>query len=316
MFKSRGVYDISGILYSKYTDYDIFKFYIPNFEIGTLIKSPLRKDRTPSFSFYVNNNGNINYKDFGTGERGNVFQFIKRKYGISYIDAVKKAYYDLNNFKTAPDFQRKFEKRKSKQFFYYKYTKIRQKHINFWNQYINNLELLNHLKIYPISKIYSKNSNYIVKHGYVYIIGNRVKFHLPENNLKYFGNSNKNSIMGFNQINFKDRVLFLVSSMKELLVMKELGYNAIAPNSESSIIDFHIISFLKFYFNIVILYDWDQAGRLNAIKHSKIYNVKISKYQFSEIKPKDISDFSKNYGLNQLNQYLNEIRCLRNIETW
>ena len=62
---------------SRISEYDLFSNYIGfRPEIGKLYLSPLRKDTKPSFSLYVDKNNSLRYKDFGTGENGDCFDFI------------------------------------------------------------------------------------------------------------------------------------------------------------------------------------------------------------------------------------------------
>lgn len=50
------------------------------------IKSPLRDDRNPSFSFSVNHGG---FKDFGTNEKGDIVHLVTHIKGFNYKNAEK-----------------------------------------------------------------------------------------------------------------------------------------------------------------------------------------------------------------------------------
>lgn len=51
---------------------------------------PFHEEKTPSFKVYRLDDGTWGFKCFGCGVNGNVFQFIQRKDGISFSDAVAK----------------------------------------------------------------------------------------------------------------------------------------------------------------------------------------------------------------------------------
>ena len=84
---------ISNIMYSTKTaktntlkdillmldDYDIFSYYLGNFQVGKLYNSPLRSDdKNPSFAvFHSNKNNCLLFKDHGSGQFGNALTFVK-----------------------------------------------------------------------------------------------------------------------------------------------------------------------------------------------------------------------------------------------
>lgn len=290
-------------IYKNHNDLDLFKFYVPNISLNQNCQSPLRNDdNEPSFSLYVNRNNNLNFCDHGLKMTGNVFELIKLLYDINYKQSVEKIYCDLNNIPySLKVLNLKNKPKKAEIDYYLKKPNINDK--NFWLQYLNNLQTLNLFKIYCLMYYGFKNYKFYSKDSYIFKVGTRVKIYQPFKEPKYFGNTNSNSIQGWHMLNFDKKDLLLVSSMKEVIVLFELGYQAIAPNSESTIISPKIINYLKFYWNIQILYDWDKAGLINAKKHSVMYNIPINNKQFDNMKPKDISDFRKIYGFGQLKNY-------------
>lgn len=57
---------------------------------GYLISSPLRKDEKPSLSFFLTKKNEWLFKDLATGETFDLIDFIRRYYGISFIEAIEK----------------------------------------------------------------------------------------------------------------------------------------------------------------------------------------------------------------------------------
>ena len=78
---------------SKISEYDIFKFYMPNsdWKLGQATYSPFRDEKTPSFLIGVRND-TLRFIDFGdTSFKGNCFEFVKVLYNIpSFYDVLKK----------------------------------------------------------------------------------------------------------------------------------------------------------------------------------------------------------------------------------
>ena len=281
--------------------YDLFKFYCPNASLNSNCSSPLRAgDSTPSLRLFYSNN-TLLFNDFGLGEVGDIYKFVGMLYGLNYEQSKIKIYKDLENIPNVSNRQIIPDNVKSKTEIFYKYKKPDYQDILYWRDYINDLNTLNKFRIYPISQYLIGDYNFNCKlPTYLFKIGSRVKIYQPGQNIKYLGNTNSSSIQGWEMLNFHNRRLLLVSSMKEILVLHELGIQAIAPNSESTIIPAKILNFLMFYFDIEILYDWDNAGRKNALKHSRLYNLPIHELQFENFNVKDISDFRKKYKFNTL----------------
>jgi len=287
----------------KYSDFEIFKHYCPDVSLSRNCQSPLRNDDSDaSFNLFYNRNGNLTFHDFGLGVSGNVFEFVKLLYGISYEDSVIRIYKDLKGVPHNKKIVTRKTNTKSK--FNYGLRKPLVKDKMFWKQYLNSLSTLNVGKVYPLNYFVINNNFFKPSNAYLFKVGSRVKIYNPNNKPKYFGNTNSSSIQGWHMLNKNRKDLLLVSSMKEILVCYELGIQAIAPNAESVLIPPKIMNFLKFYWDIEILYDWDKTGKTSALKHSAQYNIKINKFQFDNVKAKDISDFRKLYGYSQLNDYV------------
>lgn len=85
--------------------------------------------------------------------------------------------------------------------------------------------------------------------------------------------------------------------MKDLLVLKVLGYNAIAPQGESTGIPTKIMDYLWSCFdNIVVMYDNDEAGVISMEKFI-IENPGVSPIFLPKDAEKDISDHIELYGV-------------------
>ena len=87
------------------TDEDIFVHYLGGIPKRPIC-SPIRKDNIPSFSvFFSDNYRKLMYKDFATGDRGDVFVFVMNLFGLSKItDAFCLIANDfqLTQFQTSP----------------------------------------------------------------------------------------------------------------------------------------------------------------------------------------------------------------------
>lgn len=313
-------------LFSKVSEYDIFNFYckgVKNPEIN-----PLREDKNiNSFKIFLNEKKQIRFKDFGQGHYGDAIELVKLIYGCSYNEALYLIDKDmsLGVFDVNINPTRKFlkdkkkilnQKQKNKIQITTLKTKWNKEYFDFWNQFGISLKTLKKFDVNPI-KMYWKgyNTKYLHKPSNIcfeYILGSRVKIYNPfpsKDEIKFDGNCNSNTIQGWKQLSPLNKNLIITSSYKEVMCLYELGYQAIAPNSESVEINPKFINYFKKYFNLFILYDFDKTGQKYSEIHSEKYKCNYFKY-FDE-ENKDLSDFYKNQGkeetiklLTQTNPYL------------
>jgi len=291
---------------SRVTEYAIFAHYIGNFKIGHVYNSPLREDKNPSFGIFVSNKtGSLLYKDMSSGECGDVFNFVKKYKNLStYNETLELISNDIlakgpNQGELQSESRRYELKEKHISVVRKPFTKV---DVNFWSQFFITEETLKAYKVDAIQKYLVDNlvkSKYTNDNPmYCYKVFNRFKIYKPfETKInKWRGNLSSLDIFGFEQLPESGDLLIITKSLKDVMVLKELGYDAVAPSSESTIIPNVVIDNLKSKFNkIVVFYDRDKTGMkfarqlcaangFNAIFINKKY------------KTKDISDLIKKLG--------------------
>jgi hypothetical protein len=313
---------------------DIYQKYIDDVVFDKLIQSPLRNDDTnPSFIIYSDTWVFVDYRYL----RGDWLKFVCYKYNLNYSKAIEKIAKDFNllyfsnNDKTT--FVNYTFPTKSQTFRYKKQFKpVVRSWGNadklFWNQFTISKKTLEHFNVKPILGFWTFNklsewsffkTDYV---SYVYFIGSRLKIYQPKrtkNNYKFLGNTTNNSIQGYTQIDFNKPELIITSSLKDVMLLYEFGYQAIAPSSESTVISKFLIDFLLDNFNqeikIKLFYDWDEPGIELANKHKEIYNANIiipdNYKKLIKQGVKDPSDFQKHF--NNINKTKNFLKkCLQN----
>lgn len=267
----------------------------------TIISSPLREDKNPSFKIWENGN----FYDFATQEKGSVIDFVCKKFSINFLDAMIKISNDFKHL-NVPYREVSLSKinDKIKIVPYYRDWDINDR--NYWSSYNITKSVLTSLNVLPI-KYYSINNNLFRanKLAYCYQIGSRFKIYQPYSKLyKFIGNTNENSIVGYNLIN-KNEDLYIASSLKDAAVLIQLGLNAIAPNSESTRFKKSIMDNLfNLYKNIYVVFDWDEAGYNLSDAFLDYY----SEYNLKQLKIKapfkDVAEFSQNFGLETTNKLI------------
>lgn len=306
------MYDIHKLLtkpkeYDKVSDYDIYSKYIPGFKINKLIKSPLRRDSHPSFSTYATNNS-IRYRDFSNGENGNAVEFVRRLFKLSTIaEAYKVIKEEFKHY--IPTTYKHFTETKNIGIVRQKFN---QTDLDFWARYNITKQTLERYEVFSI-KHYLVNGEvkgtYTMENPmYAYKVYNRFKIYRPfaDKLYKWRQNLSNWDMQGFAQLPKTGDTLYITKSLKDVMVMKELGYDAIAPPSESSIVPVEIIDNLKERFNkIIILYDRDLAGMKTT--REMFHKYKLPFYFIpKKYGVKDISDFIEKFKYETTKTFIDE----------
>lgn len=292
------------------TQAQITSYYLGVKDIPCIICSPLRRDEKPSMGIYSPNGTEVNFIDFGTGERGSIFTLLRKMWNTSFADTLKKIYEDFARFSSSvsvrasipscrivgnPDHSRSVDMQ-------CKVREWRDYDIEYWESYGVPLKWLKYADVYPIShKIIIKNGNSYVfgadKYAYAY-----VEFKEGKTTLKIYQPYNKS---GFKWANKHDKSVIslwtkvpeygdkicICSSLKDALCLwANTGIPALAIQGEGYSISNTAVSELKRrYKEIYILLDNDDAGLQDAVKLSEstgFTNIVLPK-KYGE---KDISD--------------------------
>jgi len=232
------------------------------------VSSPLRDEDNPSFSTYELN-GMIKWKDFGTGQGGNIYSFIMEYEGVDFPEAVIIANdildgssNDINSYKQTH--------KKNIQRGVILSNVFRDFELSYWlkrgiseNQLVRN-------KVFPLKMLTIngrfKCTSMSTNPKFAYILGNDSwKIYSPLDSGEFKWISNNLSHINYESEPFQEYDdLMILSSKKDKMVFDNLGlpYDTTSVLSESNYIG--IINELngKFskYKNIYCLLDFDTAG--------------------------------------------------------
>lgn len=300
---------------SKVTEYDIYARYLGQFKIGFIYNSPFRKDKNPSFGiFRSKKSGKLLFKDHGNGECGDVIKFVELFTGITnYNDLLKQIIKDMqitNN--TVLHSTKEIEKNNETIIGVVRqdWTNIDK---NYWSQFGITL---NTLKKFKVSSIKYYLCNGIVKSiykdenpMYAYKVYDHFKIYKPlaDKYTKWRNNLTENDIQGYEQLPKNGDLLIITKSLKDVMVLYEMGYNAISPSSESTFIPDKALEVLKKRFKRILLcFDRDVPGCKNMRKISLKTGLK-GFLVHKKFNSKDISDAVKKNGFETIKNWLKEI---------
>ena len=298
------------------TEWYIYEMYLGQITLGRPMECPYRKDKHPSFALYIARNGSIMWKDFANGDSGNVVKLIQKMYDLTYKKALEKIYTDLSdNTFPKPNYSAECKQvtptnsgRKMIAIQRKYFTHVDDK---YWSRYYLTRDDLKKFNVVPI-RTYRVKSNGEWHQGpffytneepmYAYKVFKSYKIYRPlakNKNNKWRGTLGAYDIQGFQQLPDKGDILIITKSLKDVMVLYKLGYSAVAPSSESTMIPKKVIEHLQGRFKrIIIFYDNDIPGVLLAERIVDKYNLPMMYIPWDE-GAKDISDYVEAKGLKQ-----------------
>jgi hypothetical protein len=322
-YRDSNEYLHTSVILSKITEYDIFRHYCPNFkEVGEKFCSDLREDNSPTVSITLWNN-KLLYKDFGRDNHSfDCFSYVSFKYGLNFIETLSVISNDFGlglASKTSQSVAITYGKKtfvpKLKTIIKVKFRAWDKQDASYWGSFCISKQLLTTFGVYPIEYYWINETRFKCNTlSYVFCFNSGYKIYRPfETEFKWFSNTNKETIQGYNQLPANGEIVFLTSSLKDVMCLEVLGYPSVALQSEMCMPDEKTIQSLNERFKqIVVLYDNDYTSEFNpgqsmARKICDKYDLK-NLYIPATYESKDISDLIKNHGkhdsFNLIKQYL------------
>jgi len=270
--------------------------------LGKRFSNPYREDKNPSAVLFRSQSGDVLLHDFKDGT------FNWRSYLTHYLNYDKEQinnYIKSNNLLIISKNFKEIKAKPKKKITYY-LKEWCNTDTEYWKQFNISKEICELFKVHPVKytwidgiicHTYTDNSPI-----YVFIIDSEFKIYAPFHYLKWLSAVSSENYQGYNQLPWLGDLLIITKSMKDVMSLYSLGYNAIAPHSEGQKIVFSFVELLQKRFErIVVLYDNDTAGIKASNQLHKLYKFK----QIYMKKSKDISDNIKNYGVEET---INELK--------
>lgn len=275
-----------------------------------LIKSPLRKDEHPSFFIYSPDGKKVLFKDYATGEHGDIYALLQKQKGLSFAQLIRMISADRGLLKDA-NVQVNYT---TKERGVHQYSDLRVKtrdweehDIEYWKTYGISLKWLKYAEVYPISHkiVYKDNTRYVfhaAKYAYVYVErkeGNiSLKIYQPKSREYKWTTNNDYSVVGlWTKIPSTGDRLVICSSLKDALCLwANTGIPAIYVQSETTGLSKTAQEALKSrYKNIFICFDNDAPGLRDGEVLSQATGFKNVVLPFFD-EGKDISDLFRAKG--------------------
>lgn len=312
--KGKSSVSLDDIL-SKVTEADILSYYLGVTEVPTIINSPLRQDRRPSFGLYSSDGVRIFYTDLATKDSGGLFDLLGKMWNCSFKEVLTRVNEDISKFcgganihSYTPCTVRSTNSYNKDTDLQCKVRDWRSYDIEYWASYGITLEWLKYAEVYPIShKIVIKDGHRYVfgadKYAYAYVEHKEgkvtLKIYQPKNTKGYkWSNKHDKSVVSlWTKIpEYGDKVCICSSLKDALCLWSNLGIPALSIQGEGYNMSNTAVNELKRrYKEIYILLDNDEAGLKDGLSLSEstgFINLVLPKFK----EGKDISDAYKVLG--------------------
>lgn len=305
------IVDRSSIL-NLVDEYTLYCYYLnAEVEINQVTLSPIRTskaDSLPSFRIFYGRAGKLYWYDHGLGGKGgDVFDLVKILFTLdSFQDAINKINQDFElgwQSKTVNGKRLDTLKpiiRDPADIDAICHDEFTLKGISYWRDYGISREILQEYNVRQVKYVLlDRRFKSADELSFSYRIGKFLKIYQPHSvDHKFINNYPPNYVEGlFQLMQRKDRrtdLLIITKSTKDIMVLRTLGFDAIAPKAENNPIPQFLLDTVEgLYDEVVTLFDPDEAGtRARArYKYRSICHIPEPERGI-----KDTADYMKIYG--------------------
>ncbi len=313
----------------KISEYDIFRFYMPDktWKINQATLSPFRQENNPSFVI-GNKRGFLSFIDFAdTSKRGDCFTFVKMLYNLSTMDDVLRLIDRdfglgfLPNTGTGEykaitkEYKQPDEIGKRYSLIQVVTRKFTNEELQYWNEYHQSLDDLRANNVYAIKKLYLNKQIFPLKDteirfGYLYDGHWKIYRPFADKKNKWLPNNVPITMMDGKEDISNCKIAFINKSKKDYMVMKKAFPCCCAVQNEGvGCFSDENVEFLKANSDRQILsFDSDETGVHNSKQITELFGfeyINVPRKYLSE-GIKDWADLVKAHGYKPVEDYLRQ----------
>jgi hypothetical protein len=311
-------------LFSRVNQEDVYMKYFGFCDLNTKYTNPLRVDKKADCNFFWNN-GVLFFKDFAYKTYTCVMVVMEME-NISYYQALWKIYdifikknNSINNLHTAKIVKKPNTERKNLQV---KCVGYRREDVLYMKEFGVHTEFFKLANWFSVDKIWI-NDNLIWYYrkddpciGYYFGQGKWKLYFYKRKEYRFLSNCSQDILQGEHLLPEKSDYLVITKSYKDVGVLHKFNIPSVAPQAESIILSNNQMSRLYCVSKTIFtLSDYDNAGIHFAWQMRKLYNTiplffteKLWSRKQGYLGAKDISDFFKLHGENNLLNLINNVK--------
>jgi len=317
----------------KISEYDIFRFYMPEkgWKINQATFSPFRQENNPSF-LIGNRKGFLSFIDFAdTSKRGDCFTFVKMLHNLSTMDDVLRMvdrdfglgflpHTATGDYKViTKEYKQPEEVGKRYSLIQVITRKFTNEELAYWNDYHQSLDDLRANNVYAIKKLYLNKQLFPLKDtelrfGYYYDGCWKIYRPFADKKSKWVPNNVPITAMDGKEDIVNCKVAFINKSKKDYMVMKKVFPCCCAVQNEGlGCFSDGNVEYLKANSDRQILsFDSDETGVHNSKQITELFGFDYTnvprKYLSEGIK--DWADLVRAYGYYPVENYLRQKELL------
>ena len=317
----------------KISEYDIFRFYMPDktWKINQATLSPFRNENNPSFVI-GNKRGFLSFIDFAdTSKRGDCFTFVKMLYSLSTMDDVLRMIdrdfglgflpnTGTGEYKTiTKEYKQPEDLGKRYSLIQVVTRKFTNEELQYWNEYHQSLDDLRANNVYAIKKLFLNKQAFPLKDteirfGYLYDGHWKIYRPFADKKSKWLPNNVPITAMDGKEDIQNCNIAFINKSKKDYMVMKKMFPCCCAVQNEGlGCFSEENVDFLKTNSKRQILsFDSDETGVHNSKQITEMFGfeyINVPRKYLSE-GIKDWADLVKVHGYEPVKNYLKEKQLL------
>jgi len=318
------------LILSKVSEENLMSHYLGIPVKKGIFINPLRNDKKPTASFYRNNKGDLIFKDFGNNFSGNFISVVMEIFKCSYYKSLKIIANDFDIIKSenyekhSPKIEynnEEFTEKHSTSVIQVEIQEFSKKELAWWNSFGISKTTLAKYKVVSCKSVFL-NYNYFCSSSdsspiYGYYGGKKEdgvelwRIYMPtKRTFRFLSNWSSNLLQGMKQIDKDSTHCIISKSMKDLMLLHEFGFNAIAPTSETILITENRFNKLNSHYKdgVILFFDNDLAGVKAGQKYKKEYKCRC--VFISRRWAKDISDLYKSLSIKQFWEVVDELNLI------
>jgi len=287
-------------LFDRINQEDVYFLYLGFCELNRKFTNPLRQDNKADCSFYWYN-GVLFFKDFALNKSYTCVSILMEIKKITFSKALDEVYdaflggQKSETYIVKVDRQKKTKEYKDIQV---KIQKFTEEDIKYLKSFGITSELCKLYNVYSLSHYWVDG---LMKYAYntynpvigYYFNGRWKLYHYKASEYRFVSNTSHEDLQGYDQLDWVGELLLITKSLKDVMVFRKYGINAVAPHSESlSNWKDKIPLLQERYSRVIINFDNDKAGIRATEEVQKIYPLE----HFYVSDEKDISDYYRRFG--------------------
>lgn len=320
---------------SKLNEYEIFYKYLGIYpDLKSFFCNPLRVDEEAGCRFYIDSRGVLKFNDLARRDNIDCFNVVQKIYNCTYYEALEKIANDFNLFKNSLEEnniifnienQKALEKIKKTTSIRIKRGELTAKDLKWWESNGWFKEQIEKFKLFLVTDAWLNDSQ-IYKYNpkdpcYAYHFGEyNYKLYFPLRDKFRFFHNNSSILQGLDQLPKTGDVLIITKSYKDVGCMQGFGINAVAPMSETILVNKDVMGdLMNRFFHIFTLFDRDKTGMLMSLKMKREYGTipllfdSKNKLIRKKGECKDFTEFYIKNGTNYILDLIEEVKSEFNL---